>query len=112
MCKFVITRDHNRKFHFKLQASNGQTILESEGYKAKANAKAGIASVKVHCRQTTQMTCTKTMRGKHMLILRSANGFVIASSPEFATSQECESALGTVRRVAPSAGIVDQTERV
>lgn len=44
--KFEIYTDKAGEFRFRLKASNGQTILASEGYKAKAGCNNGIESVK------------------------------------------------------------------
>lgn len=44
--KFEIYKDKADEFRFRLKASNGQTILASEGYEAKAGCTNGIASVK------------------------------------------------------------------
>nr|WP_276899570.1 YegP family protein [Pedobacter kyonggii] len=46
MGKFVITKRSNGEFQFNLKASNGQTILTSEGYSAKSSCENGIESVK------------------------------------------------------------------
>jgi len=44
--KFEIYTDKAGEFRFRLKAKNGETILASEGYKAKASCKNGIESVK------------------------------------------------------------------
>ena len=43
--KFEIYADKAGEFRFRLKASNGEIILASEGYKAKASCKNGIDSV-------------------------------------------------------------------
>ncbi|NLJ16560.1 MAG: YegP family protein [Clostridiales bacterium] len=43
--KFEIYEDKAGEFRFRLKARNGEAILASEGYKAKASAKNGIESV-------------------------------------------------------------------
>ena len=43
--KFEIYIDKAGEFRFRLKASNGEIILASEGYKAKASCKNGIESV-------------------------------------------------------------------
>ena len=43
--KFEIYTDKAEEFRFRLKASNGEIILASEGYKAKASCKNGIESV-------------------------------------------------------------------
>lgn len=44
--KFEIYEDKAGEFRFRLKATNGETILASEGYKALASCKNGIESVK------------------------------------------------------------------
>ena len=44
--KFEIYTDKAGEFRFRLKAKNGETILASEGYKAKASCKNGIESVR------------------------------------------------------------------
>ena len=46
MGKFVINKDKSGQFRFNLKAGNGQTILSSEAYKAKASRENGIESVR------------------------------------------------------------------
>jgi len=44
--KWEIYLDKKEEFRFRLKAANGEIILASEGYKAKASAKNGIESVR------------------------------------------------------------------
>ena len=43
--KFEIYEDKSGEFRFRLKASNGEVIAQSEGYKAKASCKNGVESV-------------------------------------------------------------------
>ena len=43
--KYELYKDKGGEFRFRLKAGNGQIIGKSEGYKAKASAKKGIASI-------------------------------------------------------------------
>ena len=43
--KFEMYQDKAGEFRFRLKASNGEIIGKSEGYKAKASARKGIASI-------------------------------------------------------------------
>jgi uncharacterized protein YegP (UPF0339 family) len=43
--KFEIFKDKRKEFRFRLKARNGEIILASEGYTAKASCKNGIDSV-------------------------------------------------------------------
>ena len=44
--KFEIYKDDGGRFRFDLKAKNGQTVIFSEAYKAKASCKNGIESVR------------------------------------------------------------------
>ena len=44
--KFVLKKGSSGKFHFNLQAANGQVIATSEAYESKSAALNGIESVK------------------------------------------------------------------
>lgn len=44
--KFEIYKDNTGLFRFNLRAKNGQVVVSSDGYKAKASCKNGIESVK------------------------------------------------------------------
>lgn len=44
--KFVLKKGSSGKFHFNLQAANGQVIATSETYESKSAAINGIESVK------------------------------------------------------------------
>ena len=44
--KFVLKKGSTGKFHFNLQAANGQVIATSEAYNSKESALNGIESVK------------------------------------------------------------------
>ena len=44
--KFEMYEDKKDEFRFRLKAGNGEIILASEGYKAKASCKNGIESVR------------------------------------------------------------------
>ena len=43
--KYELYQDKAGEFRFRMKAANGQIIGKSEGYKAKASAKKGIASI-------------------------------------------------------------------
>ena len=49
--KFVLKRANNGKFHFNLQAANGEIIATSELYETKASAEKGIESVRMNAQR-------------------------------------------------------------
>ena len=44
--KFVVTQGKDGQDYFVLKARNGQTILQSEGYKSRSSCQNGIESVR------------------------------------------------------------------
>lgn len=48
--KFEIYKDQDSKFHFRLKAHDGQEILASQAYTAKASCKNGIRSVMLNAK--------------------------------------------------------------
>jgi hypothetical protein len=46
--KFVLQRSGNGKYHFNLQAANGEIVATSQMYETKASAEKGIESVRVN----------------------------------------------------------------
>lgn len=58
MAKFEVFKDGKGEFRFRLKASNGQVIATGEGYKTKAGALNGIASIKRNAGDATIVDVT------------------------------------------------------
>jgi uncharacterized protein YegP (UPF0339 family) len=56
--KFAIFKDKRGKYRFHLEASNGEVIASSEGYKTKASAENGIKSVQTNAPGATVVDTT------------------------------------------------------
>lgn len=80
---FVVTQRANDEFQFSLRAGNGQTILSSEGYKAK--------------------------NGKLYYTLKAGNGQVVGTSQMYADVSGRDGGIQSVVQNAPTAGVDDQT---
>ena len=70
------------RIRFRLKASNGQIILASEGYKAKACAVRGIESVKRNA-ATVARFVRKPSKEQFMFNLTATNGQVIGTSERY-----------------------------
>ena len=57
--KFEIYLDKAGEYRFRLKAANGEIILASEGYKAKASCKNGIESVRKNADSEVSETTSK-----------------------------------------------------
>ena len=76
--KFELYTDNAGEFRFRLKAGNGENILASEGYKAKASAENGIESVKKNAPDDARYEKKETASGKYMFNLKSTNFFIIS----------------------------------
>lgn len=106
--KFECYKDKAGEFRFRLKAGNGQAILSSEGYKAKASCSNGIASVQKNCADPERFVKKQTPSGKFRFSLTSTNGQVIGSSQNYKSESGRNNGMKSVANCAPGATIDDQ----
>ena len=109
MGKFVITKRTNGEFQFNLKASNGQTILTSEGYTTKTACENGVESVKKNSTDDKRFERKVSSNGKHYFNLKSTNGQVIGSSEMYESIAACENGIDSVKKNAADATTDDQS---
>ena len=107
--KFEITKSKNEKFLFNLKAGNGEVILTSQMYEAKAGAQEGIASVKVNAPQDERFERKTSTKGEPYFNLKAANGQVIGHSEMYSSASAMENGIASVKKNAPTAATVDKT---
>lgn len=107
--KFELYTDNAGEFRFRLKAGNGENILASEGYKQKASAENGIASVKKNAGDDARYERKETSSGKHMFNLKATNGQVIGNSQSYASASSRDGGIESVKKNAPDATVDDQT---
>ncbi|HLT72041.1 MAG TPA: YegP family protein [Cyclobacteriaceae bacterium] len=105
MGKFVVSVRKNGEFQFNLQASNGQTILTSEGYSSKAACLNGVESVKKNALDDARYERKTTTSGKHHFNLTSTNGQVVGSSQTYESQSGMETGIASVKTNAPDAQV-------
>ena len=108
--KFEIYKDKAGEFRFRLKASNGQTILASEGYKAKPSCINGIESVKQNAPTDSLYERKETQAGKFMFNLKSSNSQVIGTSESYESAASRDNGIESVKKNAPDATIDDTTD--
>lgn len=106
---FEIYKDKAGEFRFRLNASNGQIILVSEGYKDRSGCNKGIESVKKNAQDDNRYAKKESSSGKHMFNLKAANHQVIGTSELYETVQARDSGIESVKKNAPSAKVFDKT---
>jgi uncharacterized protein YegP (UPF0339 family) len=107
--KFEITTRKNGEIQFNLKASNGQTILSSEGYSSKSAAMNGIESVRKNSAREGAFEVKEAKNGQSYFLLKATNGQVIGQSEMYAAMSGLKNGIESVRKNAPEAVIDDQT---
>ena len=107
--KFELKKSKNDKFHFSLLAGNGQTILTSEMYEAKASAVNGIESVKKNGGDEARYEKLVAKDGSPYFTLKAGNGQVIGQSQMYASEATRDAGIDSVMANAPGAAVDDQT---
>ena len=107
--KFEIYEDKAGEFRFRLKARNGETILTSEGYKAKASAKNGVASVQKNCEDETLFDTSQTASGAFRFQMKAKNRQMIGQSQNYQSAASRNNGIKAVARAAIDAKIVDLT---
>ncbi|NYT85158.1 YegP family protein [Pollutimonas harenae] len=106
--KFEIYKDKAGEFRFRLNASNGQSILSSEGYKTKASCLNGVESVKKNATNDAMFESKQSQSGKYMFNLKATNGQVIGTSQLYEAEASRNNGILSVKNHAPGA-LIDET---
>ena len=130
---FEVFRDAASRFRFHLKAANGEIIVVSQSYRAKESALKGIASIKKNAPIAKTATIGGTMpesthqagivqepvfeilcdaADKFRFHLKAANGEIVAASESYGTKESVENGIASVKKYAPMAQIIDQTNAV
>ncbi|MBB1088232.1 YegP family protein [Lysobacter sp. SG-8] len=107
--KFEITTRTNGEFQFNLLAGNGQVILTSEGYTAKASCMNGVESVRTHSEQETNFDRLTASDDRPYFTLKASNGQVIGRSQLYSSPSARDNGIQSVMVHAPSALLNDKT---
>jgi len=106
--KFELYQDKAGGYRFRLKASNGEIILVSEGYKQKASAENGVASVRENAPLDERYERKETSSGKPMFNLKASNGQVIGTSESYSSESARDNGIESVKKNAPDARLDDQ----
>ena len=109
MGKFVMTTRKNGEFQFNLKAGNGEIILSSEGYTAKASCLNGIESVRKNAPDDNRYERKEAKNGKFFFNLKAANGQIIGTSEMYETAAGRDKGIESVKRNAADATVEDLT---
>lgn len=94
---FEIKKATDGQFYFHLKAGNGEIILSSEMYEAKASAEKGIASVQVNSPLEERYHRDVAKNGKLYFTLKAANAQVIGNSQMYASAANRDAGIDSVK---------------
>jgi uncharacterized protein YegP (UPF0339 family) len=106
---FELKKTEAGKFHFNLKAGNGEVILTSEHYEAKASAENGIDSVRRNAPDDARFERKTSKAGEPYFVLTATNGQVIGVSEMYTSAAGMENGIASVKRHAPDAKLKDLT---
>lgn len=108
--KFEISKRSNGEFQFNLKAGNGQVILSSEGYVAKAACENGVESVRRHAAAEANFHRHEATDGRVYFTLKASNGQVIGKSQMYADDAGRDNGIHSVQENAPGAALEDSSD--
>lgn len=88
--------EKTEKFHFRLKAGNGEIIMQSQGYKDKAGAENGIASVGKNGTDEKNFEKKEASNGKFYFVLKAGNGQIIGQSQQYKTESGRNNGIASV----------------
>jgi len=109
MGKFVISVRKDGEFQFNLKAGNGQVILTSQGYAAKASCTNGIESVRTNSADDSRFDRLEASNGKFYFNLKASNGQVIGASQMYESEASRDNGIESVKTNAPDATVEDES---
>lgn len=107
--KFELKKSRNGKFFFNLLATNGQIILTSEMYEARASAVNGMASVQKNGGNAARYERLAAKDGSPYFTLKASNGQVIGQSQMYKSESGRDGGIRSCMANAPDAETDDQT---
>lgn len=106
---YELGKSTDGQYKFVLKAGNGEIILTSELYKAKASAEGGISSVQQNCTLDSRYEKKTSTNGKSYFNLKAANSQIIGTSQMYASSQSCDAGISSVKANGTTTSVKDNT---
>jgi uncharacterized protein len=105
--KFALTLTSDGRFVFNLKSENGEKILTSESYEAKASAHKGIDSVRSNASDDARFDRRTSKDDKPYFVLQAANGEIIGTSEQYSSVSAMENGVQSVKENARTAAVDD-----
>lgn len=98
--KFDVFVGADGDYYFRFVASNGETLLRSEGYTTRQGADNGIDSVVANAPDTRNVEILQAVDGQWYFTVKAENAEIIAVSEMYASKYNAERGARTVRALA------------
>lgn len=106
---YELSKSKDGQFRFVLKAGNGEIILTSELYKAKASAYTGISSVQKNSPDDSNFDRLEAKNGKPYFNLKAVNHQIIGTSQMYASVASRDNGIESVKKNGPTESIKDLT---
>lgn len=106
---FELKGTSDQQFMFNLKAGNGEIILTSERYTAKASAQNGIESVRTNAPDDERYERRTSTAEQPYFVLKAANHEIIGKSQMYSSPAAMENGIQSVKTHASDATLDDQT---
>ena len=103
-------KGNDDKYYFSLKAVNGEVILTSQGYKAKADCMNGIESVQKNSQDEVRFEVKKSNDGKDYFVLTATNGQTIGKSQMYKSVSGCSNGMKSVTSNSSDASVADESD--
>ena len=106
---YELTKTDKGQFSFVLKAGNGEVILRSEQYDAKASASNGIASVQKNSPDDARYSRETAKDGRTYFNLKAGNHQIIGTSQMYKDEAGRDNGIKSVRTNGPTETVKDLT---
>ncbi|MGZ3418892.1 MAG: YegP family protein [Polyangiales bacterium] len=93
--KFQIFKGLDARYYFHMRAQNGEIVLQSESYTAKASATNGVDSVRENGANAARYEIRAALDGQYYFVLKAGNGQIIARGETYASRSNAEAGVKT-----------------
>ncbi|MCT8985274.1 YegP family protein [Shewanella phaeophyticola] len=106
---YELSKSSNGQFKFVLKAGNGEVILTSELYTAKAGANNGISSVQTNSQSEANFAKETAKNDKPYFNLKAANHQIIGTSQMYSSTSSRDNGIRSVMENGKTSTIKDLT---
>lgn len=106
---YELTKTDKGQFTFVLKAGNGEVILRSEQYEAKASATNGIASVQKNSPDDARYARETAKDGRTYFNLKAGNHQIVGTSQMYKDEKGRDNGIASVKTNGPSTTVKDNS---